>query len=544
MQRITVIFSLLLLISCSRDPGFKKAYNDISTDDMKKHVSVLASDEFMGRAPFTTGEELTVEYLKNELANLGFEPAFGDSYFQEVPMVEISSAVIDPVIIKTIKEEHKLLAPDDIAVISPRIMEKIDIKHSELVFAGFGIIAPEYEWDDFKELDVKGKTIVVLVNDPGLYTGDNDLFKGREMTYYGRWTYKYEQAAKMGATGILIIHETEGAGYPYNIPRNSSISPNLYLQTGNSNADRCMFTGWLSASAAEAAFSDAGIDINTLRKEACKPGFKGFSMNATISLEINNSFSENVSRNVAGILKGKESPDEVIIYSGHWDHFGVGEKEKGDSIFNGAVDNGTTMAMVFEIGRAFTNCSDKPERSVMLFFPTSEEQGLLGSLYFSEHPVFEINKMVACINNDLVLPIGRMKDVMITGYGQSDLDDMLKEAAEKQDRYLLPDPNAHTGMYFRSDHFAFVKKGVPSLYARGNCDSREHGKEWAKMQEQDYINNRYHRPADNYDPETWNFEGIREDAQLAFELGYKLANSDIWPEWKEGSEFKSYRTLK
>ena len=541
MRRITFFFSLLLLISCSRDSGFEKAYNNISTDEMMRHVSVLASDEFMGRAPFTRGEELTVEYLKNELISLDFEPAFGSSYFQDVPMVEISSEVVNPVIINTGINNHKLLAPDDIAVISPRIMENIEIKDSELVFAGFGISAPEYEWDDFNGLDVKGKTIVVFVNDPGLYTGNNDLFKGKEMTYYGRWTYKYEQAARMGATGILIIHETEGAGYPYNIPRNSSITPNLYLQTGNKNADRCMFTGWLSANSAEAIFSDAGYDVNTLRTEACKPGFKGFNMKTTISLSINNSFSENVSRNVAGVLKGKESPDEVIIYSGHWDHFGVGEKEKGDSIFNGAVDNGTTMAMVFEIGRAFTNCSDRPDRSVMLFFPTSEEQGLLGSLYYTDHPVFDMDKTVTCINNDLVLPIGRMKDVMVTGYGQSDLDDMLEEAAAKQDRYLLPDPNAHTGMYFRSDHFAFAKKGVPSLYARGNCDSREHGKEWSVMQERDYINNRYHRPADNYEPETWNFEGIREDAQLAFKLGYYLANSSEWPHWKEGSEFKELR---
>ena len=502
---------------------------------------MLASDEFMGRAPFTKGEDLTVEYLKNELIRLGFEPAFGDSYFQHVPMVEISSEVINPVIISTGKNDHTLLAPDDIAIISPRIMEKIEIKDSELVFAGFGISSPEYGWEDFNGLDIKGKTVVVLVNDPGLYTGNDNLFKGKEMTYYGRWTYKYEQAAKLGATGILIIHETEGAGYPYNIPRNSSITPNLYLQTGNKNIDRCMFTGWLNASSAEAIFNDAGYNVNKLRTEACKPGFKGFNMKATISLTINNAFSENVSSNVAGVLKGKESPDEVIIYSGHWDHFGVGEKEKGDSIFNGAVDNGTTMAMMFEIGRAFTNCSERPDRSIMLFFPTSEEQGLLGSLYYTEHPVFNMDKTVACINNDLVLPIGRMKDVMITGYGQSDLDNMLGEAAAKQDRYLLPDPNAHTGMYFRSDHFAFAKKGVPSLYARGNCDSREHGKEWAAMQEQDYINNRYHRPADNYEPENWNLEGIREDAQLAFELGYRLANSDTWPGWKEGSEFKNLR---
>jgi len=541
MQRLFVFCCLLLLFSCSQDKNFIDAYNGISTDEMKRHVSILASDEFMGRAPFTPGEDLTTEYLKNELIKLGFEPAFGDDYFQDVPMVSISCEVNNPVRVNTADREYKLMAPDDIAVISPRIEEKIKIESSELVFAGFGIKAPEYEWDDFSELEVKGKTIVVLVNDPGLYTGDENLFKGREMTYYGRWTYKYEEAARMGACGILIIHETEGAGYPYDIPRKSSITPNLYLQTGNKNSDRCMFTGWLSATAAEEIFRDAGYDVDELRMEACKKGFRGFNMNATINLELNNSFTENNSKNVAGVLKGKTNPDEVIIYSGHWDHFGIGEKENGDSIYNGAVDNGTTMAMVFETGRAFTNCNDRPERSVMLFFPTSEEQGLLGSLYYTEHPVFDVDKTVACINNDLVLPIGRMKDVMITGHGQSDLDDMLEKAAAKQDRYLLPDPNAHTGMYFRSDHFAFAKKGIPSLYARGNCDSREYGKEWAVQQERDYIRNRYHRPADNYEPETWNFEGIREDAQLAFELGYILANSAAWPQWKEKSEFKEIR---
>ena len=541
MKKVFIFSALIIIASCTGKTGFQKAYEGISIKKMKNHVSRLASDEFMGRAPFTRGEELTIDYLKNELMQIGFDPAFNDSYFQEVPMVEVTSKVNKPVRIKIKSKIYSLQAPDDIAVISPRIEETIEINESELVFAGFGIKAPEYDRDDFDGLDVKGKTIVVFVNDPGLYTENDELFKGREMTYYGRWTYKYEQAARMGADGILIIHETEGAGYPYDIPRKSSITPNLYLKTDNKNSDRCLFTGWLSSEAADILFGDYDIDIDELRTEACKKDFKGFDMEATISLRIENSFKENTSKNVAGILRGEKAPDEVIIYSGHWDHFGVGEKEKGDSIYNGAVDNGTTMAMVFEIGRAFMETGEKPDRSIMLFFPTAEEQGLLGSMYYTENPAIEMEKTVACINNDLLLPIGRMKDVMITGFGQSNLDDMLEEAAVKQDRYLLPDPNAHTGMYFRSDHFSFAKKGVPSLYARGNCDSREHGKEWASKQEQDYINNRYHRPADNYDPQTWNFEGIREDAQLAFELGYRLANSDTWPEWKEGSEFREMR---
>lgn len=505
---------------------------------MKAHVKTLASDEFMGRAPFTEGEEKTVQYLASQLEDIGFEPAFGNSYFQEVPMIEITSDVTEPVLIQTSHNNHSLKAPDDIAVISPRIKEYISIKESEMVFAGFGIEAGDYEWNDFRNLDIRGKTLVVLVNDPGLYTGNKDLFKGREMTYYGRWTYKYEQAARLGAEGVLIIHETEGAGYPYDIPRKSSITPNLYLENENNNSDRCMFTGWISADAADILFKDLGYNVNDLRKKACSKNFEGFEMDANISLNIKNSFVRNASHNVAGVLEGKTRPGEVIIYSGHWDHFGIGEAEKGDSIYNGAVDNGTTMAWVFETGRAFTRLDKRPDRSIMLFFPTAEEQGLLGSKYYTENPAFDIDKTVACINNDLLLPLGRMKDVMVTGYGQSELDDMLAEAAARQDRYLMPDPNSHTGMYFRSDHFSFAKKGVPSLYARGNCDSREHGKEWASEQEQEYINYRYHRPADNYDPETWNFEGIREDAQLVFELGYRLANSDTRPNWKEGSEFK------
>ena len=240
-------------------------------------------------------------------------------------------------------------------------------------------------------------------------------------------------------------------------------------------------------------------------------------------------------------LKGKDTPDEVIVYSGHWDHFGVGEIQDGDSIYNGAVDNGTTMAMMFEVGEAFASLEERPSRSVMLFFPTAEEQGLLGSNYYVDNPAFPIEKTVANINNDLVLPIGRMKDVMVTGFGQSELDDYLVVAAAKQDRYIFPDPNAHTGMYFRSDHFSFAKKGVPALYARGNCDSREYGKEWAAGQEKDYIDTKYHKAADNYYPEIWDMSGIVEDAQISFDIGYQLANSDKWPAWKEGSEFKSLR---
>lgn len=521
------------------DSDFSNAYHSIKAEDMIPYVSELGSDRFMGREPFTEGEEITINYLASQLSNIGFIPAFNGSYFQEVPMVEIQSAVDKPAVIKTGNSEFELSWPDQIAVSSARISETLSVKNSEMVFAGFGIVAPEYGWDDYRDIDVKGKTVVVLVNDPGLYTENKSLFKGRKMTYYGRWTYKYEEAINQGATGILIIHETVGAGYPFAIPRRSAMSPTLFMQDENENRDRLIFNGWLESAVASDIFASVGYNVDDLRSAACKSGFKGFDMHATIDIDIKNSFKYNSSTNVAGILPGTEKPDELVIYSGHWDHFGIGEPVDGDSIYNGAVDNGTTMAWVFEIGEAFAMLSERPARSVMLFFPTAEEQGLLGSAYYTEHPAYPLEKTIACINNDMMLPIGRMRDLMITGFGQSDLDDMAMEAAKKQDRYIFPDPNPQTGMYFRSDHFAFVRKGIPSLFARGNCDSREYGMEWAAAQESDYINNKYHRPADNYYPQEWNLDGIAEDAQLAFEIGYKLTTSSSWPGWKESSEFRN-----
>jgi Zn-dependent M28 family amino/carboxypeptidase len=264
-------------------------------------------------------------------------------------------------------------------------------------------------------------------------------------------------------------------------------------------------------------------------------------MKTQLSLTIVNKIIYNTSTNVAGVLRGTSRADECIVYTAHWDHFGIGEKEKGDSIYNGAVDNGTSMAWALEIGEAFSGLKKRPVRSVLILFPTAEEQGLLGSQYYTEHPVFPMDKTVACFNNDLMLPIGRMKDLMITGYGQSDLDDLLAEAAGEQDRYIVKDPNSQTGMYFRSDHFPFAKKGVPSAFARGNTDSREHGKEWAAKMEKDYIDNRYHRPGDNYEPGNWDLNGIAEDARLEFIAGYKLASTDYFPKWKQGSEFENIR---
>jgi Zn-dependent M28 family amino/carboxypeptidase len=299
--------------------------------------------------------------------------------------------------------------------------------------------------------------------------------------------------------------------------------------------------GWLTYDAADKFFSKLGYNLEELKEKARTPGFKSLELDAKVSLNMKSSHKFNTSYNVLGYLPGKERKDEVIIYSGHWDHFGVDPTLEGDSIYNGAVDNGTTLAWMMEIAEAFASLEETTRRSVMFFAPTAEEQGLIGSKHYVKNPVFPLHKTVANINNDLMLPYGRYKDVMVTGYGQNELEDIVKELAPKYDRYVYPDPNPHTGMYYRSDHFAFAKAGVPAMFARGNCDSREHGKEWARKKEQFWLENRYHKPSDEYNPETWDLRGIRDDAQIFFHLGYKLANDTIFPDWKEGSEFKDRR---
>ncbi|MFH0842163.1 MAG: M28 family peptidase [Bacteroidota bacterium] len=533
---------LISTVSCnSKKNDFTTALKSISIDDLRSHVAELGSDRIMGRAPFTEGENISVHYLAGKMKQTGLEPGFGGTYMQKVPMVEIRSSLNEVVILRSSNTLFRFKTPDEAAVVSPMEIEQLTIRNMPMVFAGFGIVAPEYGWNDYAGLDVKDKVVVVLINDPGLYTGDNTLFKGREMTYYGRWTYKYDEAARQGAAGILIIHETEGAGYSYNIQRKSSISPRLYMRCSDDKKPRCLFTGWLSAGAADELFEGLGYNVGSLRMAACKNDFRGFSLGTGITLDIKNELKYDSSFNVAGIMRGSVKPDECIIYTAHWDHFGIGEKENGDSIYNGAVDNGTSMAWALSIGKAFATLKYKPEKSIIVLFPTAEEQGLLGSIYYTEHPIIPMEKTVACFNNDALLPIGRMKDVTITGYGHTDLDSLAQIASVEQDRYITPDPDSHTGMYFRSDHFAFVLKGVPSLYAQGSTESREHGKEWAAAQKKDYIENRYHRPADNYYPETYNFDGIAEDAELAFRIGYELVNSDFYPQWKVDSEFRKLR---
>ena len=538
---IRMVFASFIFsfFACQTQVSLKDAEAEMSETKMKEYIQVLASDEFQGRKPFSEGELKTTDYISAVYSDLGLSPINGGSFLQEVPLVEVSVGVDVPMKFKTNKEERTIRYKDDFVVFSRRLEDQIEVKNSELVFAGYGIVAPEYAWNDYENLDVKGKTVLVLVNDPGLDSGNDKLFKGNEMTYYGRWSYKFEEAARQGATALMIIHDTKGAGYPWSVVLNSALVPKLYQQSKNKYADRAAMEGWLTYDIASQIFADSKIDLDKAIAKAKQKGFKGFSLNTTMNMTIRNSYREDKTNNVIGVIKGNDLSDECIVYSAHWDHLGIGRKMNGDSIYNGAVDNGTSLAWMFEIARAFKTMPT-PRRSIVFLAPSAEESGLNGSAYYVNHPVFPLNKTVANINNDLMLPYGRMKDLMVTGYGQSELDDYAAEAAKEQARYILPDPNPHTGMYYRADHFSFAKAGVPALFARGNSDHIEKGKDFMSKKEKDWLANNYHKPFDEYQ-DWWDLSGVKEDAVLMFRIGWKLANEDTFPKWKEGSEFKAVR---
>ncbi|MGM0551224.1 MAG: M28 family metallopeptidase [Bacteroidota bacterium] len=532
--------TLLALLSCQPEPDAGDTHTGFSEEAMRTYVQTLGSDEFMGRKPGTVGEEKALDYLQEMFIALGLKPAFGNDFRQKVPMVSVTVQPETTMKLSGKTGHAELEYKKDFVAFSRNLEEPLDLKNSGLVFAGYGIVAPEYNWNDYEGIDVEGKTVVVLVNDPGFATADPDLFNGNAMTYYGRWTYKYEEAARQGAAGLLIVHDDKGAGYPWSVVLNGAVIPKLYLKPSDGYRNRCKVEGWLTADAAERLFQTTGKDLTTLKAKAAEAGFKPVQLDAQLTFGMESSFQEVTSYNIAGMIEGSKYPDEVVIYSAHWDHLGVGEPVNGDSIYNGAVDNGTSLAWMLEIADAFTRKPKAPERSVLFLAPTAEEQGLMGAQYYVQHPAFALEKTVANINNDLMLPYGRYKDVMVTGYGQSELEDMLEPFAGEQKRYIFPDPNPHTGMYYRADHFPFAKAGVPALFARGNCDSREHGKEWARQKEAEWLQNNYHKTTDEYE-DWWDLSGTVEDAELLFSLGWELTNSRTFPKWKEGSEFKAVR---
>lgn len=526
--------------ACQPEQNFQEAYDSIQEEGLKARIKTLASDEFLGRMPFTAGETKTINYLKEEFQRLGLKPGNGDSYFQEVPLVELTAEVSPIMKITGGQQDIDLKYWDDFVALTRRVTDSVSLKDSELVFAGYGTIAPEYDWNDYEGLDVKGKTVLVLINDPGFGTEEKSFFKGNEMTYYGRWTYKYEEAARQGAAGIIIVHETAHASYPFEVVQGGWSGANLYLENEDNNRSRCAIEGWVSEASANLMFSSMGMDGYDFYAEATKPEFKSFAMNQRLSVGLKNSIKRSKSNNVVARYEGSERPAETIIYSAHWDHFGIGNPVDGDSIYNGAVDNGTGVAAIIQVAEAFTKLNIPTKRSVVFMAVTAEEQGLLGSAHYAANPIYDPAKTVANLNVDAIRPIGRVNDFSIVGYGQSELDDYAQRAVEKQGRYITSDPHPESGGFFRSDHFNFASIGIPALYGKGATDSEANGKAWGEEQYKKYTSDNYHKPSDEY-TDDFNAEGVKLDAQILFDIGYTLANESTFPKWKEGSEFKAIR---
>jgi Zn-dependent M28 family amino/carboxypeptidase len=532
--------ALLGLYAVSCQPTETKPYQ-FEITDLEDHLMTLSSDAFMGRMPFTEGEDITIKYLENEFKSMGLEPGNGDSYFQDVPMVSITTRPSNEMTIKSGSKELKLEGLKDYVLWTQRTEGTQNFEDIEIVFAGFGIVAPEYGWNDYKNIDVKDKIVMVLVNDPGFGTEDESLFKGNTMTYYGRWTYKFEEAARQGALGTLIVHNTIPAGYGFNVIQNSWNASKLYLDTRGKDISNPVFEGWVTLPIANQLFEMAGLNEREMLAQARKPDFQAIPMNLKASSSMEVEATYDISKNVIAKITGSKRPDEYIIYTAHWDHLGIGKPdESGDSIYNGALDNASGTAALLALAKAFKN-DKEPERTIIFLSVTAEEQGLWGSAYYAENPVYPVEKTVANINMDGINPYGKMKDVSLIGMGQSDLEDLLNDELEKAGRYSAPEPTPSAGYYFRSDHFNFAKVGIPALYFGTGIDHVEKGKEYGKELQTEYTAQYYHKPSDSYDPERWNLEGAVDDVQLLYQVGKRLADSDIWPQWKESSEFKAIR---
>jgi Zn-dependent M28 family amino/carboxypeptidase len=514
---------------------------EITADDLKRHIRTLSSDEFEGRAPTTPGGEKTRAYIAAEYRRLGFQPV-GDSYFHDVPMVESTLDPANSFLRIDVNGEARALAYKTDAVWgTKRAQPEVAFEGSDMVFVGYGVVAPEHQWNDYEGIDVKGKTVVILVNDPGFLTNDATLFGGKAMTYYGRWTYKYEEAARQGAAGALIVHDTIPAAYGWNVVEGSWSGPQIDLQRADDGASRAALEGWITKETAASLLSAAGLNLDELTAAANKRGFKPVAIpGLKASAKITQAIKRSSDANVVGVLRGSEAPDEYVLYMGHWDHLGRDPSQEGeDTIFNGAVDNATGIAGILEIAEKFA-AGPRPRRSILLAAVTAEESGLLGSAYMAENSPVPLNAIVGGVNIDGVLPAPPAKDIVVIGAGASELEDILKTHADAAGKYLRPDPDSEKGYFYRSDHISLAKKGVPMLYADAGSDLIEGGEEAGKKIADDYTAVRYHQPSDEFS-EDWDLTGMVQSMTILHALGAEIAAGDAWPNWRDGNEFRSIR---
>lgn len=553
MRRLIALLVPALLVACATSAQryntteLSAAAGRISTEGLLAGIRVLASDEFEGRAPATRGEELTVEFLTQQFKALGLAPGNLDGrYVQDVPLVGITTTRAAS--LTAGGKRMRLRFPDDYIAGSRRFDANISVKNSDLVFVGYGVVAPEYGWDDYKGVDVRGKTIVMLVNDPAVPDPadpsrlDPGMFKGKAMTYYGRWTYKYEIASEKGAAAALIVHETGPAGYPFEVLSGGAAGEAFDIDRADGNKDRVAVEGWITEERARMLFKLSGKSFDEMKKAAARKDFRPVALPSKVDLSVANTLRRVKSRNVVARVVGSDPTlrDEHVVYTAHWDHLGRDPARKGDQIYNGALDNATGTAGLVELAKAYAALPTPPRRSVLLLAVTAEEQGLLGSKWYAQNPLYPLAQTVAAINMDGLNQWGRTSDMVVIGDGQSTLEDVLAAAVVSQDRVLVADPESQKGFYYRSDHFEFAKVGVPALYAEGGTVYRDRPESYSQQKRDEYTRNDYHKVSDEVKPE-WDLSGGVEDLQLLFRVGLAVADTPAMPQWKPGSEFKARR---
>ncbi|SBV33368.1 Peptidase M28 [uncultured Sphingopyxis sp.] len=514
---------------------------ELSLATLQEVTKELSSDAYEGRAPGTAGEEKTVAYIIKKYEEAGLKPGNNGKWTQDVPLVEITAKNATPLSFTGGKTPVTAQYAKDYVAFSYRVQPKTEVKDSDVVFVGYGINAPEKGWNDYAGLDVKGKTVVVLVNDPDWQTKEaKGEFNGRAMTYYGRWSYKYEEAARQGAAAVLIVHDTEPAAYGWNVVESSNTGTQYLAESKNGGADQTVANGWIQLPKAKELFASAGQDFDALREAAKKKGFKPVALTGVkANFSFDNQISKKMSRNVIGVLPGAKRPDEYVLYTGHWDHLGRCTPVDGDDICNGAVDNASGIAGLVTLAQAFQKAG-APDRSIVFLAVTAEESGLLGSKYYAENPIFPLAQTVGGVNMDALNAIGPTKDIVVVGGGKSELDAYVEKLAKMSGRTVKAEPTPEKGFYYRSDHFSFAKLGVPMFNFGSGDELVEGGAEAGKKAAADYEKNRYHAPGDEYEAIT-NWDGMMSDLRLYYAAGRMLAMTDAWPNWVEGDEFRAAR---
>ena len=550
LQHLLLPLGLTLTVACGgpKPPETVAELPNLDTNRVLADITRLSADEMQGRAPGSEGERLTVQYLTDQFKAAGLEPGNPDgTWVQKVPLVGIKPSVSLPFTIKQNGKVRQMNVPGDIVPFSRRVAETVSLADSEVVFVGYGIQAPEFQWDDYKGVDVKGKTILMLVNDPQIAGSgpgglDPKVFGGKAMTYYGRWTYKFDKAAEMGAAAVLVIHETGPAGYPYAVAQAMG-GERFNLSTPDKNMDKAAVQGWISLEAATALLKGAGFEFDALKAKATTREFTPVPLKATASVTLKQATRSLDSHNVVAKITGSDNAlkDEYVIYTAHWDHLGVGAADaEGDTIYNGASDNASGCATILEIARAIKSLPVAPKRTMVFLAVTAEEQGLLGSEYYARFPLYRLDRTLANINVDGMNMWGKTSDITVIGLGASDLDDYLTAAAKEQGRTLIPDPESEKGFYYRSDHFNLAKVGVPALYLDNGITFVGKPPDYGKQKREEWTSRDYHKPSDEVKPD-WDLSGLAEDGKLYLAVGYRVAQAPTYPEWKPGNEFKAVR---